>query len=230
MLRRLSVIIYVCLILLGCSKPVSHQEKQTDSERDVLSQSSVTAEPIPGKGQPEKTEEPAKTHEMAVENKAPCLKVSGPFCEVIESDGECDPKLIENHYKPGDELYWVNRTQYDTIECYYTEIEYNESHAPGECAELQNEGRGCIIDDSPDCNLMLDEDCRVTFTRASCDEKLMELGKNVGDSVPGIRFADQKKMECFYTEKERQQYANKHKLKCHHEEGAEHDIWECMNK
>ena len=107
------------------------------------------------------------TNEIAAENKTPCLKVSGPFCEVIGSESECDPKLIENHYKPGDELYWVNRTQYDTIECYYTEKEFNESHKPGECSELQNEGKGCIIDDSPDCNLMLDENCTVTFTRAS---------------------------------------------------------------
>ncbi len=214
------------VLVSGCSKFASNQASDQASEQpqvvpevpkadERLARDKVLPdhEAKPEELQPVEAK-PAEPADDA-KNDVPCLKATGPFCEVIQTDDGCDPKLIEHHYKVGDTLYWVNRTQYDTIECYYTEKEYNDSHDPEECAEIQDEGRGCVIDDSPDCNLMLDgDDCTVQYTRASCDDELLKLNKDVGDTVPGIWFAKDEKIMCFYTEKERNKYLKDHKLKC----------------
>ncbi len=161
------------------------------------------------------TPEETNITEIAAETVPGCLNIKMPFCEVFVSDDDCDPKLIEYHYKPGDLLYRINRTQYDTIECYYTEEEYRHAHDPKDCFEVQNEGKGCIIDDSPICNLMLDErDCTVSYTRAYCDERLLELNKQVGDSLPGIWNSHKNQIDCFYTLEERSRFLKKHELEC----------------
>lgn len=152
--------------------------------------------------------------ESTTETDSPCLIFTLPLCEVVASDTNCDPKLNENHYKVGDQLYWVNYAQYDNTDCYYTEEEYNNNHNHDDCTELQNDGRGCIIDESPACNLVLDENCTVTYTRAYCDEELLNLNKDVGQTVPGVFNESDGKTECFYTEKERRKYLKSKGVKC----------------
>ena len=194
---------------IGCSGTLSQNRMDAASETSSQQPSLNTENPQ----SESQVDEPQTT--SPDEMNTPCMKVSGPFCEVMISEDECDPKLVENHYKPGDTLFWVNYTQYDTTDCYYTEQEYNDNHNHKECAELQNEGRGCVIDDSPLCDVWLDADnCTVVYSRSACDEKLADLNMAPGDTVPGIWFPDRKKMECFYTKDERKNYLKKHHWKC----------------
>lgn len=189
-----------------------HVKSEPVLQDDILDKPAVSAEL-------------AESRTESVAEPAPCLTVRGPFCEVFVSDGDCDPRLNEHHYKAGDTLYWINRTQYDTIECYYTEEEYNRDHDPKACAELQDEGRGCIIDDGPECDIRVDpDDCVVVFSRAACDEELIDLGKTTGDKVPGIWFAGDKKMECFFTDEERNGFLARNHLKCRQDDSFEDNI------
>ena len=193
------ILLMIIMMVCGCSKPISRQNNISDLN-----------DPI----QPaESSDDSSDTYKT--QNNDLCLKVSGPFCEVFVADSDCDPRLNENNYNPGDTLYWINRTQYDTIECYYTEQEYLDNHNTDDCSETQDEGRGCIIDDSPECDLWLnEEDCTVVYSRAACDPKLVDMNKSTGDKLPGIWYSGENKMECFYTKNERQKVLNKNRLKC----------------
>lgn len=208
------MIIAAITLTLACNKPEQTNAPTQEMNTQETEQAAISPEP---ESAPLKDAQDLKAEDTP--QNPPCLKASGPFCEVSISEGACDPKLNEHNYKAGDTLYWINHTQYDTIDCYYTEEEYNKDHDPKDCAELQDNGRGCVIDDSPDCNLMLDgDDCTVRYTRSSCDERLIDLNKGVGDKMPGVLIkntnSQNETIECFYTEKERNQFLKKMNLKC----------------
>ncbi|MBQ8037971.1 MAG: hypothetical protein IJ268_13355 [Proteobacteria bacterium] len=148
---------------------------------------------------------------------APCLKVNA-ICGVEASIEQCDARLNALNYKAGDALYSVNYAQYDVMKCFYTEEEFKAELVEAKCtnSEFLADGRNCIFDeDVPQCQMMLDGDnCEVKFTQASCDERLQALNKNNGDLLPGIWFAYEQKLKCFYTEAERKAYLDDKKLDC----------------
>ena len=105
MQRQLSAVVIICvLIFWGCSKSASHPADEPMPAPDVSQQPPVAKAPDPEIKPPQMQTIPAKANDAAEEAKVPCLKVSGPFCEVMASENECDPRLIENHYKVGDTL------------------------------------------------------------------------------------------------------------------------------
>ena len=202
------------VVLSGCGKPNPTPEAVADVKNQV-SQTNDTSLPSDNSVNASTENKHIAASDTTNPEKTSCLNVDKPFCKVFESEGECDPKLNEYHYKAGDQLYWINRTQYDTVDCYYTEEEFNKDHNPSDCSEIQDDGKGCIIDDSPGCNLMLSgDDCTVSPTRSSCDERLLELNKNIGDTLPGIWIEKDNTIHCFYTKKERDQFLKHNKMKC----------------
>lgn len=204
--------------LSACGKPDLNQTPPHEANTRETQAKAENPLPEDPSAKDSELRQNVKVSDTQTQEKPICLNIDKPFCKVFESEGDCDPKLIEYHYKAGDQLYWINHTQYDTVECYYTEEEYNQNHDPKDCSEIQDNGKGCIIDDAPDCNLMLNgDDCTVSPTKAYCDERLLELNKNIGDRLPGIWIEKDKKIECFYTKEERNQFLKKNKLKCNFE-------------
>ena len=199
--RILAVAVILGLVSVSCTKAGADNQVASSAQASSEAQASAPSDGTAG----------------AEGQARPCLKVNA-ICGVEVSTEQCDARLNELNYKADDALYSVNYAQYDMMKCFYTEEEFKAELGDAKCtnSEFLADGRNCIFDkDVPKCQMMLNGDnCEVKFTRASCDERLQDLNKDIGDLLPGIWFAYEQKLKCFYTEKERKAYLEEKKLDC----------------